>query len=694
VGLVLLAAEPVFAQAPSAVRSTTNQSSTSAGRFGADIDNYMGTRSWSGIAFDRHFFFLGGKYQGTVTPALGYATKLGDFYLGLYFRGTFIQGGDSAHGNNWDNNWDADGNGSSVLTLDNTAAVLFGVPRIGGFRFDWVASDASGAANPKFQSFKGASGMAFNGIPVENAEGTITTGPMAFLLNWGNTFAGKFKADATVGFTTSEATNVTGEVGADYENGDYEGLGFQFAQNQNSKVYIKLGAGYNLNDTSSVDGDYSLIIMPGRQEGMAIEDEDPTSLTAEGNTQHIINLSYSKTFNFDERLSLRIKPNLKFDYLSEQDVYTTESEQVDMGKQTTLYLVPSVAVGLQYSATSKLKLYTGTNITLFDYGSKTGTEGADGLSANYYASRSDIVQGSETGFEIGASLALTDTLTLDFDVRSLINGIFVASPAVNFYLTFKPGFKAPPPPASAAASVPALKPAPVSEIPPAVAAVPQPPQAAASGNPPAIAAPPPQTPAFAAPSVAAPAYPPAAVPPQAAAVPSDAPAPGLIAQPQIIITVPTLTDAAAFGAGDQSQMTITVKPGVKTPQAAGSGDTAAPAAPPPAAAPVAPPPPAAAPVAPPPQAAAPVAPPPPAAAPVAPPAAAAARPQTIITVGRGDTLVTIAENQLGDPSRWPEISIDREAPETPAWGTRPLAPDGSTVIYPGDTLRIPAGSER
>jgi hypothetical protein len=395
----------------------------------------MGTRSWGGIAFDRHFFFLGGRYQGTVTPALGYATKFGDYYLGLYFRGTVVQGANTHHNGDWDSEWDTEGNGSSGFRLDDTAAVLFGVPGIGGFRFDWIASDSSGAANPLFESFKGVT-RDYNGQTVDYAQGAAS-GSMGFLLSYGNTFAGKYKLDVTAGYATSESINVTGgQIGPHI---------FKFNQTQNSKIYLKLGLGYNINDTSSVDGDYSLIVMPGRQWEQTIGYAN-TYLKAEGNLQHIANLSYSKTFDFDEKISMKLKPNLNFDILSEKDVYESESGKVDNGQQTTIKLIPSIALGLQYKASPKLSLYTGTTIQLLDYATKDGKKGIDGINASYFdGSRSDVIQGSESGFDIGASLALTDTLSLDFNARTLINSIFVSSsPMVDLYLTFKPGVKAPP----------------------------------------------------------------------------------------------------------------------------------------------------------------------------------------------------------------------------------------------------------
>ncbi|MDR1148088.1 MAG: hypothetical protein LBK66_05600 [Spirochaetaceae bacterium] len=424
-GLILLVGGSVFGQVPSAVGSTTSQKSTSGGRFGGDIDNYMETKGWGGIGFDRHFFFIGGRYQTMLTPALGYATRFGDYYLGLYFRGTVLQGENSHHNGLWDSEWDKDGNGRGKFILNDNVAILFGVPNIGGFRFDWITGNGTDGAG--FEKFKGIN-ETFNGESVDSAEGN-STGSMAFLLSYGNTFAGKFKVDAIAGYATPDSLKVTGgQVGVDI---------FKFTQADKSRVYIKLGTGYNLNGTSSVDADYSFILMPGikweQTKGAA-----NTSKTAEANAQNIININYSKTFTWDDKITMKIKPNIGFDILSEKDIYETESGKTDNGKLTTLKIIPAISMGVEYKATGKLSLYTGTTVTLFDFVSKKAEKGADGFTYGDDNSGSDIIQGSELGFDIGASLALTDSFSLDFNARTLLNSIFVtASPSVDLYLTFK-----------------------------------------------------------------------------------------------------------------------------------------------------------------------------------------------------------------------------------------------------------------
>jgi hypothetical protein len=389
----------------------------------------MGTRSGKNVVFDKHFFFLGGRYQSMVIPALGYATRFGDYYLGLYFKGTIVQGANTHRNGSWDSEWDKDGNGERAFTLNDNAAVLFALPNIGGFRFDWIATDSTGTSGPSFRTFKGKN-KTFNGQTVDYAEGD-TSGSMSFLLSYGNVFLKNIKVDATFGFATPDRENVTGgQVGASV---------FKFTRSANSKVYLKLGGGFNLYDTSSVDGVYSLIIMPGENWEQTLGSAK-TSKDAEGNFQHIINLSYSKTFTLDEKIALKIKPNINLDILAEQDVYQTESGKVDNGSQTTLTVIPTIAGGLQYKAAERLTLYTGATVTLFNLAARSVEEGKDGgtYTTSYTGSASDFIEGSESGFDIGASFALSRSASLDFNVRQLLNGIFVASlPQVDLFLTLK-----------------------------------------------------------------------------------------------------------------------------------------------------------------------------------------------------------------------------------------------------------------
>ena len=426
-GTIMFLTTPLFAQIPSAtgtIFGLTSQSTTSAGRFGSDIENYMDPRGWGGVKFDKHFFFLGGRYQTNIEPTLGYAAKLGSYYFGLYYSGTVItSGGTPGHGTIWDIRWDKNGEGKSLVHLNNNLAILFGVPNVGGFRFDWIAG--AGSASPvqsSFEKFKGED-LTFNGVNVLNAEGSIN-GSMAFLLRYGNVFFDKLRTDAVIGFATPRTTDVTaGQVGSEL---------YQFNQSRDSRIYGRLALGYNLNSFSYVDVDYYLIAMPGEQWEQSIGSVK-TSKTAEGNIQNYIIPGYSATINFGEKIALAVRPRITFNILSEKDVYETESGKVDNGNQTTLTIVPTAAIGIRYLATNKLSFYTGTTITLFDIAFKNGT----GVSYDDGASWSDFDAGSTTGMDLGVSFAVTESLSVDFNARQLLMGTFQQSPNVTLFLTFK-----------------------------------------------------------------------------------------------------------------------------------------------------------------------------------------------------------------------------------------------------------------
>jgi hypothetical protein len=431
--LFAAAAGAAWAQIPSATgtgnppesATQTNTRTASGGRFWADVDNYMDARGYGGVSFDKHFFFVGGRYAGDVLPLLGYATKLGQYYLAAYFRGMVIKGDNTTHNTPWDSNWKEDETGSSAFTLNDNLAILFGAPGVGGFRFDWIASDTGGTSGPTFTEFKGQA-KSYNGNDVDNAEGT-SAGSMGFILSYGNTFAGKYKVDVLAGFATPDTVDVTGaQVGAQL---------FTYQSSANSKIYTKLGFGYNLSDTSSVDTDYSLIVTPGQQWEQTLGGA-VTKAAYEANSQHIINVNYSKTFVLDDKIILKAKPNVAFSILAERDVETESG--ADNGTRTTTNIIPTVALGLQYKPLQRLTLYTGTTFTLFDISFREVVKGADGTGQYGDAgTSSDITQGTLGKFDIGAALALTDAVSIDFNATQLLSALFKSAPSMNVYLVVK-----------------------------------------------------------------------------------------------------------------------------------------------------------------------------------------------------------------------------------------------------------------
>jgi len=252
---------------------------------------------------------------------------------------------------------------------------------------------------------------------------------MAFILSYGNTWLGAYKTDVAVGYMTPKATEVNaGQVGSEL---------YTLNRSENSRVYAKLGLGYNLSSVSSVDADYSLIVMPGLKWEQSIGSIE-NSEDYKGNIQSLINIGYSRTINFaGDKVSLGVKPNVNFDILTENDVLETESVKTDNGKRNTLRIIPTVAIGVRYRPTTKLSLYTGTTITLFDAAFRSTVKGADGAAWGDGDSQSGIVSGAQTGMDLGAVLALTENFSVDFNVRQLLSGTFWQSAAVDLFLSFK-----------------------------------------------------------------------------------------------------------------------------------------------------------------------------------------------------------------------------------------------------------------
>jgi len=433
-GTILFLATPLFAQMPAAFGgddgTASNQKSWSGGRFGGDIDNYMETRGWPGMGFDKYFFFIGGRYQGRVNPELGFAAWLGDYYLGFYYTGRIIQGNHNrtSHNNNWENQWDEDDNGSSIFRLTNRAALLFGVPNVGGFRFDWVASDSTGTEGPAFEKFKGSDTR----IPgVDNAEGTFS-GSMSFVLSYGNVFAQNYKLDVAVGYATPNTLKVTGgQIGSDI---------YKATEITDSKVYGKLGFGYNLPASSSIDADYTFVLSPGDNKESTRTDSGGTVTTTkridEADYQHLVNINYSKSINWDDTVTVRFKPNILFNMYSYNNAFENESGNREEGTETSLFIIPTVALGMQYKPTEKLSLYTGTTITLFDLALGETEKGADGGTTG---TKSDIIAGSQASLDLGATFAITDGISIDFNIRQMLDAIFQTplAPTMKLYVTFK-----------------------------------------------------------------------------------------------------------------------------------------------------------------------------------------------------------------------------------------------------------------
>ena len=86
---------------PASLESNTKKAT--AGVFNSSVDDFIDTRNWPGVSFDKWFGFatgntatgtnvMGGSENGTIyRGSLGYARKVGSLYLGAWYNGNILQ---------------------------------------------------------------------------------------------------------------------------------------------------------------------------------------------------------------------------------------------------------------------------------------------------------------------------------------------------------------------------------------------------------------------------------------------------------------------------------------------------------------------------------------------------------------------------------------------------------------------------
>jgi hypothetical protein len=264
---------------------------------------------------------------------------------------------------------------------------------------------------------------------------------MSFILNWGNGF-GNLTIGAKFGLGTPDSVKLTkGKIAGAASDGSDQAI--TYTESKNMKIYIAADVTYNLPASSNVYADFNLVIMPGQKSELTGGNLERT-FKAEGNSEVVFNLAYSKSFSWDDKIAMRLRPTIKFDILSQQDVSETtfagQTVKADKGKQSTLTITPAVPIGIQYKASEKLSFYTGSTIKLFTFTSSSAEKGPDGTTYSSYVkeSKTNITQNASVAFNIGTSFKLTDALTLDFMANKLLASTFVdPNTDVSVYLTFK-----------------------------------------------------------------------------------------------------------------------------------------------------------------------------------------------------------------------------------------------------------------
>ncbi|MDR2491148.1 MAG: hypothetical protein LBD20_07080 [Spirochaetaceae bacterium] len=355
------------------------------GRINLDEDNFLDVTGWTGVEFEKLYFFLGGATQTKAFQG-GLATKIGGSnHLAFFFNGNFFSGNGTNNGADDDKNSEIRGQ----ATWNDEFAVLFANEAIGGVRFD-ILFDNSVFTNEE------------NG---ENANPTVkktaTNGPVVTSLQWGKKI-GAVTPKVTLGFQWPKYTLTEPHSGDKTEKWENAKLGLK----------AEVAAG-------SFSGDYQLTLDFGTTTKSTIES------TESGYYDNTLNLYYGLTANVGEKLQFKVRPQLQFRLSGAENKATTDGKTSYYGAPTTWFsFSPIVETGVKFQATERLSLFTGVKAALLTVTSKSEDSHKGDLSPEVKDKPSEW---KVTGIQVGNFAAITNNY-LEFAANFAFNPLV----SVNF----------------------------------------------------------------------------------------------------------------------------------------------------------------------------------------------------------------------------------------------------------------------
>jgi len=355
-------------------------------RFDNDVDDYLDVNNWGGVAENMPRYFLFGHYD-LGTPAgiatlemskvsLGFATKLQQNYLALYYEG-FIN---RARG------WNKDETGALSESFGGTQntdklALFYARDSIGAIRLDILLSDFLAGA--------------LNG-PGDQSKSTNNNG-FGATVQWGKNFElpiGTFKPNVAVGFLLPSSysdtnkgnsrtiSGVEGELPPGYYGSTFQpGLnGYYITTTDGITVYLPAGDGliygavgldlardvweFSVNYDLYADLGYS-----SKTDGV-----DGTK-SRDGQFWHIVSLAAQRNWNITDKLATSIKPALNLGFYTWDGVYKPGNASFNYGDYFGFELQPTLDLGVKYQLKETVSLYGGTSITLLDWKTASKSRG-------------------------------------------------------------------------------------------------------------------------------------------------------------------------------------------------------------------------------------------------------------------------------------------------------------------------------
>jgi hypothetical protein len=401
------------------------------GRMTNAIDNYIAVNYWGTVGIDNFFAFAGGTGAGNVADLkLGFAKKLGDNLLGVYFSGNLLSG----NGDHTELNADEFVTIHTTNLERNNLAVLFGTPSIGAFRVDVLFNNTS------FGSSKSEN------LTAGDSKTTSNT-PFITTLQWGmNIPVGDMilRPAVTVGYKwhSHEKTETkVGNVETVEEIWGDASAALPWANGGSSiedgAIYGKIAVPIKF-ENWTISPDYAIEL--GLAAKSKVETKTPTTTTTtekqrSGAVWHEINLAASRTWKFTDQLSLGFKPNIKVKLYSWSNKFTETSEttvgafnsknetETQTGAFSAFQLTPVINLGLKYQWKPTLALYTGLGITVFDYqylGKKAGKDWTEAESRYSLTALTPVGRGQSGSLGLGLTIEPADGFGIEIGLTSEI----------------------------------------------------------------------------------------------------------------------------------------------------------------------------------------------------------------------------------------------------------------------------------
>jgi len=428
---------------------TSPQSTATQGRIRSAADDFMRPDAYTNVRFENWFGMV--SYARNNMAALGFATKVGDLYIGTFYNGSFWANVDPFDYTESTKDWLATENKSGVITYDtfgftqprpfNQFAVLVGVADM-GFRFTLSTTLQTFSAEDAFingaetKSVDMAQGVISPQIAWSMTKNLMDNGIRPyFIVDLG--FNKDYRKGQAYSFDASDGDGVwkTMDEKVEHSNNFFEpkfslGLGgFTVANKNNWRTSVDLDYVLTLRSYSNEFNYTSADTFTNNSIGEIAGTFGSSGLQKISYNSHLITPSVSGSWNGDKlRLRAKLNLNLGFENTDTTDMYVIYSETTGLsdgvlGKDGDDKLVskftfnPDLRLAAQWQLASKLFLNAGGRIQARAVEVTTTTNEVYDENVLVPNSASESVKttygAAQVQLTLGATLNATDNLSFE-----------------------------------------------------------------------------------------------------------------------------------------------------------------------------------------------------------------------------------------------------------------------------------------